>query len=334
VSPSDSRTPNAQPRRYRAGENIEDYCRACQVDRMHAIMVTDGSGQPIRVVCGFCRSEHNYRGGPRTGAIARIRGTVPTTRLGQRDGRQGTSESGRGTDSPTRSQGPTSSSPGIRPPAGPQADPWPLVTARRERFAAAAPAAPATPVEPSPRPESLEPDRDADRDRDFDPDSGPDSGPQSDFAPASDLPDQASELSEPQSEHRSEHPFDQLAEQLAALSPETSMDLELLLRRIIREETGLTPAVPAEKWRGGELVLRPGKPGIAEKSWPIDTFFHKVVMIRNRLRTLEQQLNASDLPDDVKVKLQGYVTGCYGALTSFNILFADESDHFSGSNSD
>lgn len=111
----------------------------------------------------------------------------------------------------------------------------------------------------------------------------------------------------------------------------SSDDLELLLRRIIREETGLTPAAPAEKWRGGQLVLRPGREGLQEKAWPIETFFNKIVMVRNRLRTLEQQVNASDLPDDVKVKLQGYITGSYGSLTSFNILFADESDQFKGS---
>lgn len=111
-------------------------------------------------------------------------------------------------------------------------------------------------------------------------------------------------------------------------------NLELLLRRIIREETGLTPAAPAEKWRGGDLVLRPGKPGVQEKSWPIDTFFHKIVMLRNRLRTLEQQVNASDLPDDQKVKIQSYITGCYGSLTSFNVLFADEDDRFVGAASD
>jgi len=119
------------------------------------------------------------------------------------------------------------------------------------------------------------------------------------------------------------------------MSHDTSTDdLETMLRRVIREETGLTPATPAEKWRGGDLVLRPGKPGVQEKSWPIETFFHKVVMLRNRLRTLEQQVNASDLPDDQKVKLQSYVTGCYGSLTSFNVLFADEDDRFSGSSQD
>ena len=107
-------------------------------------------------------------------------------------------------------------------------------------------------------------------------------------------------------------------------------DLETLLRRVIREESGLTEVVPAEKWRDGELVLRPGKPGLQEKTWPIETFFHKVVMLRNRLRTLEQQVNGSDLPEDQKVKLQTYITGCYGSLTSFNVLFAEEDDHFRG----
>jgi hypothetical protein len=111
-------------------------------------------------------------------------------------------------------------------------------------------------------------------------------------------------------------------------------DLEILIRRIIREETGLTPVTPAEKWRGGELVLKPGKPGVQEKSWPIESFFHKVVMLRNRLRTLEQQVNASDLPDDQKLKIQSYITGCYGSLTSFNVLFADEDDRFVGASSD
>jgi len=111
-------------------------------------------------------------------------------------------------------------------------------------------------------------------------------------------------------------------------------DLEMLLRRVIREETGITPVTPSEKWRGGSLVLRPGTPGLQEKSWPIETFFHKVVMLRNRLRTLEQQVNAADLPDDAKVKMQGYISGCYGSLTSFNILFAEDDDQFKGSGGD
>jgi hypothetical protein len=109
------------------------------------------------------------------------------------------------------------------------------------------------------------------------------------------------------------------------------LDLEMLVRRIIREEAGVTAAVPAEKWRGGTMVLKPGNAALQEKSWPIESLFHKIVMIRNRLRTLEQQVNASDLPEDVKIKLQSYVTGCYGSLTSFNVLFANEDDQFKGS---
>lgn len=112
---------------------------------------------------------------------------------------------------------------------------------------------------------------------------------------------------------------------------DSNNDLELLLRRVIREETGITAVTPAEKWRGGTLVLKPGQPNVQDKSIPIETFFHKIVMLRNRLRTLEQQVNASELPDDAKVRLQAYISGCYGSLTTFNVLFADEDDQFKGS---
>ncbi len=108
------------------------------------------------------------------------------------------------------------------------------------------------------------------------------------------------------------------------------VDLEMMLRRVIREETGLTPVSLAEQWRGGDLLLRPAAPGLKEQSWPIETFFHKVVMLRNRLRVLEQQINGLEAPEDVKVKLQGYITGCYGSLTSFNVLFAEPDDRFRG----
>jgi hypothetical protein len=111
----------------------------------------------------------------------------------------------------------------------------------------------------------------------------------------------------------------------------TGTDLEMLLRRIIREEAGISAVPPAEKWRGGTVALRPGNPALQEKTLPIETFFSKIVMVRNRLRTLEQQVNAAELPPDVKVKLQGYISGCYGSLTSFNVLFAEESDQFKGS---
>jgi hypothetical protein len=198
---------------------------------MHTVVATDEAGRPLRVVCGFCRSEHNYRGGPR----------VDVSNPGAAAfGPQGVRAPGGG-DAPTARRTPTST-------AHASLD---LVT-ERER------------IYPPMKVESA------------------------------------------------------------------TADLELLLRRVIREEAGVTAAVPAEKWRGGHLVLRPGTPGLQEKTWPIETFFHKVVMLRNRLRSLEQHLNASDLPDDVKARLQGYVTGCYGSLTSFNVLFADEADEFKG----
>ena len=174
------------------------------------------AGQPIRVVCGFCQSEHNYRGGPRAARLMRW----------------GASRCVR------------------QHPAGAAREPFPIVS-ERERVA---------------------------------PPMSGDHG-----------------------------------------------DIEMLLRRVIREESGISPVSPAEKWRGGTLVLRPGTPGLQDRSWPIETFFHKVVMLRNRLRTLEQQVNAADLPEDLKVKLQSYISGCYGSLTSFNVLFADEEDQFKGS---
>jgi len=204
-------------RHYRAGDTVEDLCRACKLDRDHTVIVADAAGLPLRVECHYCHSQHNYRGGP-------------------------------------RSNSPSPSSTGSRPQSTPTRETpgaFPLV-GERERT-----------------------------------------------APLMSLHDQ-------------------------------SGDLELLLRRIIREEAGLTPVAPAAKWRGGTLVLRPGTPGLQEKEWPIETFFHKVVMLRNRLRTLEQQVNSSELSEDAKAKLQGYVTACYGSLTSFNLLFADERDQFKG----
>jgi hypothetical protein len=200
---------------YRAGASIEDYCRACKTDRIHTVVAVDEHGDPVRVACDYCRSEHNYRGGPRVVAVG-----APAAAASAPHARRA------------------------------EAEPFPIVSDR---------------------------------------------------------------------------------ERIAPAMTATSDDLELLLRRIIREEAGITAAVPAQKWRGGTLVLRPGAEGQQEKSWPIETFFHKIVMVRNRLRTLEQQVNASELADDVKVKLQSYVSGCYGSLTSFNALFADEADQFKGS---
>ena len=108
-------------------------------------------------------------------------------------------------------------------------------------------------------------------------------------------------------------------------------ELERLMRQVIREETGLTAVRPSEKWLGGELVMRPGREGLQEKTLPIETFFQKIVALRNRLRVLEQQINGAEIDSALKLKLQGYITGCYGSLTTFNIFFADDEDRFKGS---
>ena len=208
-----------QARRRRAGETVDDLCRVCKTVRDHTVIAVDAEGVPLRVVCGFCGSQHNYRGGP-----DELRGAGAPRPSGPGQRREG-------------------------------AQPFALVT---------------------------------DRERTFEP----------------------------------------------MTNDPGAADLEMMLRRIIREESGLTPVAPADKWRGGHLVLRPGNPALQEKTWPIETFFHKVVMLRNRLRTLEQQVNASDLPQEEKLRLQSYVTACYGSLTSFNVLFAEEDDRFQGASSD
>jgi hypothetical protein len=111
--------------------------------------------------------------------------------------------------------------------------------------------------------------------------------------------------------------------------------LTALVRAIVREEVELGSAKIADKWIGGKLILRPGKPGLQEKEVPIDAFFHKIIMLRDRLRVLEQQINTNDkLSEPEKIQLQQYITRCYGSLTTFNVFFKDQKDQFVGQKSD
>ena len=143
-------------RRYRAGEPITDLCRACHALRGHTVIAADPGGRALRVMCDFCGSQHDYRGGDNRVPVG---GPIVGTAV-------------------PRSEG----------------EAFPLASERE----------------------------------------------------------------------RTE----------AVMSSAGGDDLELMLRRVLRQELGLTAVVPAEKWRGGELVLRPGKPGLQEKKWPIETFFH------------------------------------------------------------
>ncbi len=108
-----------------------------------------------------------------------------------------------------------------------------------------------------------------------------------------------------------------------------------VLRQVIQEELGVSAVALGGRWQGGEMVLVPGKEGTAEKRIPIESLFNKVVMIRDKLRVLEQKINGnSKLSNEEKVQMQQYVTGCYGSLTTFNVLFADKGDQFVGQRGD
>lgn len=113
-------------------------------------------------------------------------------------------------------------------------------------------------------------------------------------------------------------------------------DVEKMLVQILRRWTDASEVVPlGKKWHGGTMLLQPANKDLKPKEIPIEAFFHKIVMIRDRLRVLEQQLNKqTGISDEEKVNMQQYITRIYGSLTSFNILFADPDDGFKGEGKD
>lgn len=107
--------------------------------------------------------------------------------------------------------------------------------------------------------------------------------------------------------------------------------VEKVFTRIIRKMSDIQEVVHmGNKWNAGLMILQPGDKSLKAKEIPIETFFHKIVMVRDRLRVMEQRINASKLTDEEKIDLQQYITKIYGSLTTFNTLFAEKDDYFVG----
>ena len=107
--------------------------------------------------------------------------------------------------------------------------------------------------------------------------------------------------------------------------------IEKSLVRVLRRFSDIQETVPlGQKWIGGRMVLYPGDKSLKEKEIPVENLFHKIVLIRDRVRVMEQRINASTLTDEEKIDLEQYITRIYGSLTTFNVLFKNKEDQFIG----
>ena len=111
-------------------------------------------------------------------------------------------------------------------------------------------------------------------------------------------------------------------------------EVESVLKKILKRYSDISEIVPiGDKWKGGKLILEPVDTNLTSKEIPIDTFFHKIVMVRDRVRVMEQKINSASLDEQLKIDLQQYITRIYGSLTTFNVLFKNKSQHFTGASS-
>jgi hypothetical protein len=131
--------------------------------------------------------------------------------------------------------------------------------------------------------------------------------------------------------------LDSKFEVIEALEDEVDLisffEVEKMLKNVLEKYSDIGPKVSiADKWKGGKIVLEPGTQ-THNKEIPIDTFFNKIIVVRDRLRVMEQKINSSNLEATEKIELQQYITRCYGSLTTFNVLFKNKSDFFVGEKS-
>ncbi|MXV15404.1 hypothetical protein [Hufsiella ginkgonis] len=119
------------------------------------------------------------------------------------------------------------------------------------------------------------------------------------------------------------------------MAPDTDMvslyEVEKTLKKVLQRWSGISETVSlGDKWKGGKMILQPGNTGLTAKEISIDQFFYKIVMVRDRVRVMEQRINSSNLDNEEKVNLQQYITRIYGSLTTFNVLFKLKEDQFVG----
>jgi hypothetical protein len=137
-----------------------------------------------------------------------------------------------------------------------------------------------------------------------------------------------------------EIPADQEFNWLEKVNPSDDLidpyDLRYTLKKLLEEYSDISePVLMGERWKKGMLILQPADRSLKPKEIPVETFFHKIVMLRDRLRVLEQKINAHKiLEDSEKVEMQQYITRIYGSLTSFNVLFRFSADQFVGEKSE